>query len=856
MALTQIMIYWGDGFIQVDSPFAFPDSIYKNLKYYHRSLEWDERLMRRVSSGEYRNLYTFTHGLRDGEYVQQILTYPGFAHRLVGLFRKEALPFEFVDVRTPPPTPDIAAAMAGLREYQYEGAYTCLASGGGVLACPTGWGKCMCPDTNVLHTNGEVKRIGDIAVGDTLMGDDSTPRRVLNRIDGNGPMYRITPKTGQTFDVADHHILCLVQSGDCKRDKYPAGHIVQLTVADYLQRSKTFKHRHKLYRVPVAFDEQSVTVDPYWLGLWLGDGDWYRPNITTEDAAIVAAIYAYADTMGLAVTNSGVRETHRTPSYAIVKTSGKRNPLTDAMRAYGLLKSRNKFIPQEFMTNSREIRLQLLAGLMDSDGSLNAGTDFDFVNTNHELANSVAFLARSLGLLVHDSVRKCTGFGVTVDASRLRITGDTHLVPTRLKHKQAVVRRQKKNPLRTGFTIERIDDGPYVGVQLDGNHRYLLGDCTVTHNTHLMSAIIKAYDHKELIARNTPITVVATPEKEITRKDYNDLVEMFPDRDVGLIMSGKNKYSEDIQVCTLDSLHRLTLDEVGLLIVDEVHTAPTEARTNLILSATKALRWGVSATPAGRFDGRDRVTEGLFGPVVYHRTYEQGITDGALVPIKIFWVPAGEPSIGMDSYDRYSARTAKYRHGIERNENRNKDIVTILRRMPPALQTLCIMKHLAQMDHIIAAADFQLDFVHGTERQEDLTRKRLDNLAPVRKKERIAIYDRFAAGEIRRILSTHIYKQGVNFPQLSVIINAGGGGASIAAAQIPGRESRNIDGKDESYLIDFYHPWDTVTELDGRLKDGPIRKDDLSREKVYTRLGFEQVWLNSVDELPLLEPTA
>ena len=64
-----------------------------------------------------------------------------------------------------------------------------------------------------------------------------------------------------------------------------------------------------------------------------------------------------------------------------------------------------------------------------------------------------------------------------------------------------------------------------------------------------------------------------------------------------------------------------------------------------------ARKWGVSATPSGRFDGRDKVIEGLFGPVVYQRTYAQGISDGALVPIKVYWVYAPEPTIGLEKLE-------------------------------------------------------------------------------------------------------------------------------------------------------------------------------------------------------------
>jgi len=493
-----------------------------------------------------------------------------------------------------------------------------------------------------------------------LVGDDSIPRKVLERIDGFGPMYRITPTNGVAFEVADHHILCLVKSGNCKNDKYPDGHIVELTVADYLKRSKWFRHQYKLYKVAVEWPAKSVTVDPYWLGLWLGDGNWNSPIITTDDQEAVDAIEKYAAELGLRFVS--YKKEGKTPRYGIVKVAGPHNILWGYMRGYGLLQSCHKFIPRDYKVNSRGSRLQLLAGLMDSDGSLNEGTDFDFVNTNLTLTDDVAFVARSLGFRVHQTTRGCKGFGVEVDAYRLRITGNTHLIPTKISRKQAHERKQKKHPLRTGFAVERIADGPYVGVRLDGNHRYLLGDFTVTHNTHLIAAIIRAHDPEELCYRNTPLTVVVTPGIDLAKKNYQALKEQLPARDVGLVCTGVKRFSEDVQVVTPESLDHVPMETAGLLFYDEVHTL-SYSRAESVMKASKALRWGFSATPSGRFDGADKVVEGVVGPVVYQRTYQEAVVDGAVVPIRVYWLDCPE----VAGWRHFTTHDANYRNGIWRN---------------------------------------------------------------------------------------------------------------------------------------------------------------------------------------------
>jgi superfamily II DNA or RNA helicase len=371
--------------------------------------------------------------------------------------------------------------------------------------------------------------------------------------------------------------------------------------------------------------------------------------------------------------------------------------------------------------------------------------------------------------------------------------------------------------------------------------------------THIMGALCKAYPHEELLLRNTPTTVICAPDKDIVRKNYEDLCEILPDRDIGIVMSGRKKvFSTDVQLCTLDSLHHIPAEDVGVLIADEVHSAASESRAEALSAMNKAVRFGMSATPTGRFDGRDKVTEGIFGPVVYTRTYKQGVEDGALVPIRVLWLRLPEPAMGIDDYLVYSQRESRYRHGMYRDASVQQTITALIKRVPEEMQTLCIMRHTEQLNFLSPHCP-EITYVHGEANAANLQKQRRHNLAPVSRKERESLYNQIRDGEIRKVFSTWVYKQGVNFPELEVIINAGGGGSDIVAKQIPGRESRNIDGKEESWLIDFYHEWDTKKDKRGHTRAGPMLSDDRSREKAYTELGFDQNWITSIDEIPFLK---
>jgi superfamily II DNA or RNA helicase len=846
----KIRIHWGNGYVKVEP--EFPTKLTEALRYWQRRFEMDPSTYQRVVKGQYRDCYQIGAEFDDaGNPSRYLLTMPGFMHRIKQVLSEQGCEYEFVDERTPFPDTNYQQALAGLRDYQLDCAYTSIASGGGIFACPTGFGKCLGINDLQLYYDGTVRPAKDVKVGDRLMGDDSKPRTVLNRIDGKGTMYRITPKNGVPFTAADHHILSLVKSGDCKRDKYPDGHIVAITIEDYLRQSTTFKRRHKLYKVPVDWPEKPVDVDPYWLGLWLGDGSWNNTTITNEDPEVIDAIQEYAARLGMRYSNSD--QDGRTWRYSIVRpTTVGSNKLLDALHSYGLAKSRTKFIPYAFKVNARAIRLQLLAGLLDSNGGLNAGTDFDFISTNEHFANDVTFLARSLGFRVHQAKRTCKGFDTTVAAYRLHITGHTHLIPTKVLRKQATVRKQSKDPLRTSFTVTRIDDAPYVGVQLDGNQRYLLGDFTVTHNTHIIAAHIRAFDYGELCARNTPLTVVACKDQEICRQNADKLSKILPTRDVGLVMSGVRKFSDDVQIITLDSLHHINAKEVGVMIVDEVHEAATDKRSELISQMVNARRWGCSATPSGRFDGSDKLTEGLIGPIVYQVTYQQGVDVGALVPITVLWLNVPEPHIGLERYMAYKMRKSKYDHGVEQNKSQIDLIVALMQRIPDTMQTLAIMQHTAQMNALVPRLP-GIEYVHAKTDQKTLQKARQYDLVAISAKRRKEIYADLQAGKLRKVLSTHVYKQGVDFPEMQVMIQAGGGGSAIAGAQIPGRASRPSAGKQVSVVIDFWHPWDVVNK-EGKQVPGPVLADDRARDKIYSKLGFERHWMKNLDDIPFLEP--
>lgn len=199
---------------------------------------------------------------------------------------------------------------------------------------------------------------------------------------------------------------------------------------------------------------------------------------------------------------------------------------------------------------------------------------------------------------------------------------------------------------------------------------------------------------------------------------------------------------------------------------------------------------------------------------------------------------------------------AKIRLGSTRNDDFAQLVADIVLAMPDELQTLVMVQFLEHMDNINKRCDGHVEICHGETNAEKLLK--YPSIRAISPKERKAIYDDVANGTIRKAMSSMIWKQGVDLRDLSVVINAAGGGSDIVAKQIPGRASRINDatGKDMAFVIDFWHAWDTDQPeyRDGKGKPGPLLAADKKRKKAYEQLGFKQTWLKNIKELPMLDP--
>jgi hypothetical protein len=361
---------------------------------------------------------------------------------------------------------------------------------------PPGVGKCFAKNTPIILSNGEIKMVQDITINDKLMGDDSKVRNILALGNGREKMYRIEQVKGDNYIVNESHILSLkiTKSGKkgCKHQNilgeiYLKGDIIDICIKDYLKLPKYIKDCLKGYKVGLEFDESFVELEPYALGCWLGYGSSRRFEITTIDEPIKNYFKEFVKKYELEIKQgTGNNEI----TYFI--TTGNRsdkNILINKLKEYNLIN--NKHIPSVYKRNSREVRLQLLAGLIDTDGYYNKDNNsLEITQKNKKLAEDILWVVRSLGFrgIMKECRKSSTYKGEKSYGNYYRtiITGKRlQDIPTLLERKKPREHKQIKDCLNTGIRVIPLEEDEYFGFQIDGNSRFLLGDFTVTHNTSL-----------------------------------------------------------------------------------------------------------------------------------------------------------------------------------------------------------------------------------------------------------------------------------------------------------------------------------------------------------------------------------
>lgn len=348
-----------------------------------------------------------------------------------------------------------------------------------------GAGEPLALDTPIPTPTGWTT-MGEIKVGDLVIGRDGHPANVVgvSPIHLGRDCYRVTLKD-KTSIVADaSHIWAAVDRGSARRAEktYTTQQLHGLHHRGY--PNGVGGHRVALPAAPVIeLPSADLLVDPYVLGAWLGDGQTAGAAIcgATDDLKFIAH----------EIDSRGYTTTRWSTAADKVDVIGVPGGLMAALRALGVLG--DKHIPVAYLRASVEQRLDLLRGLMDTDGSIsgerNGGCEYS--SKDERLARQVVELIRSLGYRANLSSR-ADARSRTGQHWRVHFRAAPDRIPFLLPRKvdRAVAAGEPHyTDQRSVVAIEPVPSVPVRCIAVDtADHLFLVGDGFVpTHNTRISS---------------------------------------------------------------------------------------------------------------------------------------------------------------------------------------------------------------------------------------------------------------------------------------------------------------------------------------------------------------------------------
>ena len=356
---------------------------------------------------------------------------------------------------------------------------------------------CLAKGTSLLMFDGSNKNIEDITIGDQLMGKDGTVRAVLDTHNGVSQMYSIKHTKDNSFNdliVNENHQVSIREklhfNGKYFNKKRLKGWyetvFTNRSIKELFEKQDLSSFTNQYYRykpeVPLLFKEKNnITIDPYYLGLWLADGRSNCTSIKITDDFLWTYLKDFANSNNIKF-NEKITQAEKTDRDR--KEAREYYFCDDNFRQkfkdYNLIC--NKHIPEDYLVSSEDIRLKLLAGIIDGDGTYDKKC-YNFViyvGLSKLLAEQYLLLCRGLGFAATLNSRKKTGFK---ECFIIILNGDLTRIPTILERKKALGIKHRVDVFSSSIKIEKIGAGKYYGLVVDKDQEYLLSDFSVDHNS-------------------------------------------------------------------------------------------------------------------------------------------------------------------------------------------------------------------------------------------------------------------------------------------------------------------------------------------------------------------------------------
>ena len=385
-----------------------------------------------------------------------------------------------------------------------------LTSAGTIEVAPLAYmrGRAQPVDTPVLTPDG-FRPIGELTVGDLVIGSSGKPVPVIGVYpQGTKDIYRVTAQDGASTLSSGDHLWAVATRDDRRRGK-PLRILTTREMTGQLRANHYHRYELPLLSAPACFPEREVPMDPYALGLLLGDGcltGTATPSFATRDVELVTALGSLLP--GMVARHTGG------PGYVLNRVTAPgevitiENPVTGVARALGLhgARSETKFVPEIYLYNSPDVRLGILQGLLDAGGGPVPQQDrtcrIQYSTVSPRLRDDVLFLVRSLGGVAYQRFRPALGrtpgqAGARPvyhrhDAYIIDIRLPSGITPFRLGRKLEKYRSAGSGrPMRFIESIEPAGTAEAVCIAVGAaDSLYTTEDFLLTHNTLNDSFII------------------------------------------------------------------------------------------------------------------------------------------------------------------------------------------------------------------------------------------------------------------------------------------------------------------------------------------------------------------------------
>lgn len=425
------------------------------------------------------------------------------------------------------------------RAYQLAGmdrlyARSMLIGRGSILGDDVGLGKAQPLDAKVL-TPGGWTTMGELRVGSRVIGSSGKPIRVLAVYEqGERDVYRVTFNDGAFVECDSEHLWATNTS--CRQSRgNDFGVMTTRQISRTLRyRNGQLQHFIPTLSAPVEFKAKRLPLDPYLVGVLLGDGGLtHTVQFSSADDEIVNAVRTLIPKTTLLRRLSKY-------DYRIVGAVRGRNPVQDRLSRLGMagVGSPAKAIPFVYLYSSAADRLSLLQGLMDTDGTAAEDGHAEFCSSSKALASQVIELVESLGGTTRYAIGEA--WCRMPDGSRKR-GHDRHRVcvclprgmcPFRLSRKAArCSRRLKYPPSRAIVSVVRVGRKPCRCIRVDAaDCLYVTDRFLLTHNT------VMAIGTAERIRQEKGWTVIVVTTLS-TLSQWKDEIERFAARKPTVVMA-------------------------------------------------------------------------------------------------------------------------------------------------------------------------------------------------------------------------------------------------------------------------------------------------------------------------------